>query len=272
MTKHDRKMDEHFRIVREVEKVDTVSLQKMDENQMLGRIALAKFPKDLSIPERKLLAQVALSYGLDPLMGEITIYQGNPWVSIDGRYRKAHETGQLDGVETRPATHEERESWQIPAGDYFFRAEVRKTGCSFPFVGWGRVRKAETAGQGYKPVENNPQRMAEKRAEAQALRKAFYLPLPSIEDMGNGQTEYIEGECQVVPEVEQPVNQPVEPPVEPVELAKLKFANVGEFYTACLQHLKLQKSQVDKEIPEYDLSKPAQRQKAWEYILGVYNK
>jgi len=39
-------------------------------------------------------------------------------------------------------------------------------------------------GQGFQPVQNNPQRMAEKRAEAQALRKAFHIPLPSIEDIG----------------------------------------------------------------------------------------
>ena len=161
------------------------ALTTMTEAQMLQRIDKAKFPQDLKPEEKRLLAAVAIAYGLDPLMRELTIYQGQPFVSIDGRYRKAQESNLLDGAASRPATEQERTEWSIPLGDYFIRAEVWRKGSSHPFVGWGRVRDAETlGGKGFKPVETNPQRMAEKRAEAQALRKAFHIPLPSVEDIG----------------------------------------------------------------------------------------
>lgn len=185
------------------------ALTTMTEGQMLQRIDKAKFPQELKSEEKRLLAAVAIAYGLDPLMRELTIYQGQPYVSIDGRYRKAQESNLLDGVASRPATEQERTEWSIPLGDYFIRAEVWHKGSSHPFVGWGRVRESETlGGKGFKPVETNPQRMAEKRAEAQALRKAFHIPLPSAEDIGaeetalpfnvNGATgEIIQGEAKV---------------------------------------------------------------------------
>lgn len=169
------------------QKLATMSAQEMEL-----RVDMAKFPRDLTPQEKALVIQVAVSYGLDPLMGELTVYQGRPFVTIDGRYRKAHESGDLDGVESRPATKQEREAWEIPEGDYFFRAEVRKKGCGYPFVGWGHVKAHELTDMSKRNpgslaspvVAENPQRMAEKRAEAQALRKAFYLPLPSAEASG----------------------------------------------------------------------------------------
>jgi hypothetical protein len=172
-------------------RMDSTALTAMTEIQMIERVNLAKFPQELTPIDKRMLANAAISYGFDPLMGEISVYQGRPFVSIDGRYRKAQETGILDGVETRPATKQEREDWEIKDGDYFFRSEVYVKGSSRPFVGWGRVRAAETTGgKGFKPVETNPQRMAEKRAEAQALRKAFSIPLPSLEDIGSPDVGY----------------------------------------------------------------------------------
>ncbi len=174
--------------------MESNTLMTMDEAKMLLRVEMARFPQDLTVDEKKLLAQVAITYGFDPLMGEVTIYEGRPFVSIDGRYRKAQESGRLDGVETRPATKQERADWQIPDEDWFFRSEVYVKDASHSFIAWGRVRVSETkpgsrrqgdATSTYKPIQNNPQRMAEKRAEAQALRKAFHIPLPSFEDIGS---------------------------------------------------------------------------------------
>lgn len=183
ITRHDKKYEQ---TLKERFSMDSTALMTLGETGMLQRIEMARFPQDLTKEDKRLLAQVAITYGFDPLMGEVTIYQGRPFVSIDGRYRKAQETGRLDGVESRPATKQEREDWQITEGDYFFRAEVYVIGASHSFLGWGRVHKAETiGGKGYKPIEKNPQRMAEKRAEAQALRKAFHIPLPSVEEIGS---------------------------------------------------------------------------------------
>ena len=250
ITRHQPKSEyelAHERAWREVRHMDSKSLTTMDNTQMLARVEMAKFPQDLTPADKRLLAEVAISYGLDPLMNEVSIYQGRPFVSIDGRYRLAQETGELDGVESRPATKQEREDWEIPAGDRFFRAEVWRKGATRPFVGWGRVLQSEEiGGKGFKPVEKNPQRMAEKRAEAQALRKAFHIPLPSIEDIGyrDGRVvdvstgELIEtprltegnghGTRQDMPPASEVTLAPVIPQPEPAKDTAVKQGTLGE--------------------------------------------
>jgi len=243
ITRHDIKNEAEVAEIRRVRKMDSTALTTMDKTTMLGRIEQARFPQQLTKQDKDLLAVAAISYGFDPLMKEISIFQGQPYISIDGRYRKAQETGLLDGVSTRPATKTEKVDWDIPDGDYFFRAEVRVKGASCPFVGWGRVFAGETmGGKGFKPVEKNPQRMAEKRAEAQALRKAFHIPLPSVEDIGapeeNGKTDYIEGD--IVPPAK-PANPPPDAPgratvatAEPVQEKAQGDDKAGRFDKAWL--------------------------------------
>ncbi len=190
----------------------STDLMKMDETTMIARVGQAKFIKDLSAPEAKRLALACITYGFDPIMHELTIYEGNPFVSVDGRYRKAQETGLFMGVESRPATKEEREQWEVASEDKFFRAVVKKmvAGQVCEFVGWGRVtaNEIQKANQ-YIPLSTNPMRMAEKRAEVQALRKAFSIPLPSAEYIG-AVPGTVEGEYELVPEPKQ-----IEPAKEP---------------------------------------------------------
>ena len=186
------------------------ALAVMPLETMLTRIEGAKFPQEMTPPEKTMLAQAAIIYALDPVMGELMLYQGHLYVSIDGRYRKAQETGRLDGVSTRPATKAERQEWDIPDEDFFFRSEVYVKGCGHPFVGWGRVRSAEAQPhpdprrRGFRPLETNPQRMAENRAEAQALRKGFHIPLPSAEAIGEEQSypDAIDTEGRELPDEE----------------------------------------------------------------------
>ena len=134
-------------------------------------------------------------------------------------------------------------------------------------------------------------KMAKKRALVDAALSAGRLSdvfTQDIEDM----TEVIESEARV----EAPPKAKLAPPpkstpqeeadkaVAPAsavttqasetsgtpDLASLKFTNPGEFYTACLKYFKLAKSQVDREISLYDLSKPNQRAEAWKAIIAVY--
>ena len=190
VTRHNRQEEAKVLEYKMEAHMDSTALEAMSQETMLARINQAKFPQDLKPPEKALLATASRTYGFDPIMGELTIFQGRPYVSVDGRYRKAQETGKLDGVESRPATKDERTAWDIPDGDFFFRAEVWVKGASHAFTGWGRVRAVEAkarpnnAGDAYKPTVTVPQRMAEKRAEVMALRKAFHIPLPSAEDIG----------------------------------------------------------------------------------------
>jgi len=244
INRHDKVFEKNLKIVREVRHMDTTALQTMTEAQMTARVEKARFPKELNPKEKSLLATACITYGFDPIMGELTIYQGSPFVSVDGRYRKAQETGELAGVESRPANKQERLDWEIPDGDYFFRAEVYRSNSQRPFVGWGRVRKVEIdKANEYTPVSNNPQRMAEKRAEVQALRKAFHIPLPSMELIGSQDDEdirvvntttgeIIEGEAnEIVEAPSEPRLEDEEPKASPVQLKKIYATYKAMGYT-----------------------------------------
>lgn len=196
--------------------MDTTALMKMGKTQMLARIEQGKFPKDLTKQEVALMVEVSISYGLDPLMQELMIYQGNPYPTINARYRKAQETGKFDGIDTRPATEEERKVRHAKEGDYLYRAEVWVKGASHPFVGWGRVRAAETQGSPHLPIVKDPDRQAEKRAEAMGLRKAFSMPVPfqSWEEFQERRAETdIEAEYKVV--VDEKTGEITEPEPKP---------------------------------------------------------
>jgi hypothetical protein len=159
-------------------------LANIDKAGMLQRIEGAKFPTQLTRPEKEMLAQAAVDYGLDPLTGELTIYQGRLYVTIDGRIRKAHETKKFDGIESRPANKAEREARGTPPENKLWRSDVYRSGCTRAFTGWGEVLEREMKGNAFLPVVSFSDRMAEKRSQQQALRLAFYLPLPGIEEAG----------------------------------------------------------------------------------------
>jgi len=55
-------------------------------------------------------------------------------------------------------------------------------------------------------------------------------------------------------------------------LLVLDFNNEGDFRTACWKYFNLPKSKQDKEVPEFDLSNPGQRKKAWIQIVGTYSR
>jgi hypothetical protein len=139
------------------------------------------------------LAEVAVQYQLDPLMGELMIYQSRLYITLQGRLRKAQETEKLDGIDTRPGTKDEKTDRGLDPTDYLFRSEVWVKGAAHPFIGWGTVKQTEIGRKKadaerhekdpyYLPIVSDPAGMAEKRAIAKGLKLAFHIPLPSAED------------------------------------------------------------------------------------------
>ena len=191
--------------------METTALQKLDQQQMIQRVNQARFPKDLTVADRQLIAKVAIEYGLDPLFGELMIYQGRPYVTIDARRRKAQETGELDGISARPATNGEKKARRVPDEDYLFVAEVWKKGGAHPYEGVGRVKESETKGDPHLPIVKDPAAQAEKRAEAQALRRAFHLPLPSFEEVVEGDFTEVAEEKEVTKSKSSPPKAAVGP-------------------------------------------------------------
>jgi hypothetical protein len=56
------------------------------------------------------------------------------------------------------------------------------------------------------------------------------------------------------------------------ELAGMTFKDAGEFMKACHDKLGLMPSAVLKEVPEYDLDNAAQRDKAWQQVVGAHGQ
>lgn len=291
----------------------STELAVMPVEKMLQRMEGVKFPQDMTPVQREMLAEAAITYQLDPVMNELMLFQGNLFVSIDGRYRKAQETGNLAGVETRPATQEERTAWGIGDDDYFFRSEVYVKGVERAFVGWGRVRAVETKApadprkRGFRPLETNPQRMAEKRAEAQALRKAFHIPLPSAETIGEeaypdaidtearefppddetkppydepSEAEEQEAEQAIedesehgkrLPEVDEETGEMLEPPSDDAPNRppdNLKMDSLGDLFNACHEYFGTTKADVLKLLNVRDTSEIADVKDAWATVCA----
>ena len=125
----------------------------------------------------------AESLGFNPNLGHVCLYFSNPYVTIDGYYFKLTREHPDIKVGTRPLTREERDERQIPEGDHAWIAETWEKGEKLPTTGLGIVTQEEVEGKSTRRpdefrapvVHGHPQRMAEKRAEWQLLRKLIPL-------------------------------------------------------------------------------------------------
>ena len=175
------------------------ALQEYTAPEMVERANSAGlFPQGMNSAQRTAIATICVEYGLDPLMNELMLYQGRPFVTMAARLRKAQEAGDFAGISTRAATDEEKKSRGYDVEDYVMLAEARKViggVVAGPFQGWGVVKKA-TADRAdpHLPISDNPAQHAEKRAISRALRMAWHIPLPSYEDIG----EEINGGVRVI--------------------------------------------------------------------------
>lgn len=152
--------------------------------------ALSRLPdKDLGSGKLLPLEQVATlvkwggALGLLPYLGHVCLYFGKPYVTIDGYYYLLLKKGTDIRVGTRPLSHNEMEEYNIPAGSHAWLAESWLGSTKLPTTGLGIVTQDEIEGKSERDpsqwrspvVHGHPQRMAEKRAEWQLLRKLVPL-------------------------------------------------------------------------------------------------
>jgi hypothetical protein len=122
--------------------------------------------------------------GVRAELGEIMLYQGKPYITIDGRIRIAHRSGLLNGIDPGPASSMERTRYIVKDGEHLWKCYVFKKGALKPFIGWGHVRLGDR-----NPVsKTHPQEMAKKRAKYDALRLAF----PPNEELTPLHEQYIQ--------------------------------------------------------------------------------
>lgn len=162
-------------------------LEKMAE---AGAPALSKMPeKDIATGEPiagdkgLALVQWATKLNLKPYLGHVCLYFGKPYVTIDGYYYLNNKRDDPYRVGTRPMNNDERRYYAIADGDVAWLGEAWLGDYQLPTTGLGIVTKEEVEGkstrnpEGFRApvVHGHPQRMAEKRAEWQLLRKLIPL-------------------------------------------------------------------------------------------------
>jgi len=148
---------------------------------------LGLFPNKNSSPQQlALLAQVALAYGLDPLMGEIMPYQGRPYITIAGRRRLDAAAGHRPSVSFRILNADEMTYYKsvdaLAEKDVAVFCVLRREGETVE--GFGRILASERAGDKHLPTVARTIEMAQKRAERRA-REIMFGPVAKPESLRN---------------------------------------------------------------------------------------
>jgi hypothetical protein len=161
------------------------------------------WPQGMTPNQKGLTVQVALAYGLDPLMGELVLYQGKPLITLNARRRKDVEAGHHPSIKFRFLTAEEKQGYleagAINEGD-LVQVGILTTEWGNSVEGIGKVTKAEREvtsprsrdhrGLAHPIVADNPIEMCQKRAETRA-RLMAYGPIPLPERIGISMSEMV---------------------------------------------------------------------------------
>lgn len=117
--------------------------------------------------ETQALVMVCERYGLDPILKHAVLIGPTVYVSRDGLLHNAHRSGLLDGIELL-------EQDETPS-HWTARVAVYRKDMGRPFVYPGRYPK-DGSNKKYGPE------MAVKVAEVMALRRAFNITVPTVEE------------------------------------------------------------------------------------------
>ncbi len=183
--------------------------------------AVGLFPQKATEEQVLVLAQVAMAYGLDPIMGELIPYQGRPYITIAGRRRLDAAAGHHVSVSYRPPSEEE-ERYLLKHGaieemDVIYYCILTDIDTGATVEGFGRVKAGEGGNNANLPQSQRKPEMAQKRAERRAREQMFgpaHKP-PSIQDIEvleeGDESNIVEGTGRIVP----PANQPSQPQGNP---------------------------------------------------------
>jgi hypothetical protein len=127
------------------------------------------------------LLRYAQKYQLDAFRSHVCLMYGKPYITLDGYLYHANKSGIAYSLYSRPMTTEEIAQYKVGETDYGWLTEVNFTDTGAKFTGTGIVTYEEmTATSEKRPgqlkspvVARFPWQLAQKRAEWQALRRAF---------------------------------------------------------------------------------------------------
>jgi hypothetical protein len=130
---------------------------------------------------RSAIIGYARVYGLDADRGHVAVMYGKPYITIDGYLYHAYKEEIPYQLRSRPLEEDERKTYKIGADDHAWTAEVIVPRTEQSFTGLGIVTQEEMTAKSKKRPEQlaspvgaaYPWQLAQKRAEWQALRRAF---------------------------------------------------------------------------------------------------
>jgi len=137
---------------------------------------------ELLAPEQVFaLVEYALKYKLDPFRGHVCLMYSKPYITIDGYLYHASRSGEPYSLISRPMTTDEYKAYQLQATDHGWISEVVMTRTGAKFMGIGIVTYDEMTAKSPRDqtklrspvVAAHPWQLGQKRAEWQALRRAF---------------------------------------------------------------------------------------------------
>ena len=167
----------------------TTDIATIDEHEAKRKAALVKaIGFDRLPPEQREIAyEYARQYDLDLLLRHVVIVEGKPYITRDGLLHVAHRSGVLDGIEVTDPELVKLEG----VGEFWrARASVYRKDMSRPFVYQGRY-PAKGGNTRFAPE------MAVKVAEVMALRRAFDVSAPVIEERWDIETPITAPEPEV---------------------------------------------------------------------------
>lgn len=148
---------------------EIATTEQQDDTERKRRLALLKAVGLDRVPpeQRDLTLAIARRYDLDLLLRHVILVDSKPYLTRDGLLHIAHRSGQLDGIETTEPV----------LADGFWRAtaSVFRKDMSRPFRYYGRYPEKG------KNRDFGPE-MATKVAEVMALRRAFDVSAPVVEE------------------------------------------------------------------------------------------
>ena len=137
--------------------------------------------KALTESQVSLLIRYAQHYGLDAFRGHVMMMYGAPYIGIDGYLYHAYKTKRPFSLISKPISTEEKPAYQLKEGDHGWIAELVFTDTGTRLSGIGIVTLEEMTARSDKKLDQlrapvvaaHPWQLAQKRAEWQALRRAF---------------------------------------------------------------------------------------------------
>lgn len=137
---------------------------------------------ELLLPEQvKALMNYAYKYHLDPFRGHLVLMYGKPYVTIDGYLYHAKDEKRSYTLSSRPMTTQEERQYKVDKTGHNWLGTATFTDDGTTFTGLGIVTYEEMTAKSSRDetklrspvVAAHPWQLAQKRAEWQALRRAF---------------------------------------------------------------------------------------------------